>query len=69
MPTQAQLFGDHGSRCSTAISNNYDSCGTITRSNIAYATPDGLLSIFKSSDDYRDMQSLMTTNMELHLDC
>ena len=65
MPTQAQLFGDHGSRCSTAISNNYDSCGTITRSNIAYATPDGLLSIFKSSDDYRDMQSLMTTNMEL----
>ena len=65
MPTQAQLFGDHGSRCSTAISNNYDSCGTITRSNIAYATPNGLLSIFKSSDDYRDMQSLMTTNMEL----
>lgn len=65
MPTQAQLFGDHGSRCATAISNNYDSCGTITRSNIAYATPDGLLSIFKSNDDYRDMQSLMTTNMEL----
>lgn len=65
MPTQAQLYGDHGSRCATAISNNYDSCGTITRSNIAYATPDGLLSIFKSNDDYRDMQSLMTTNMEL----
>jgi len=65
MPTQAQLFGDHGQRCATAISNNYDSCGTITRSNIAYATPDGLLSIFKSNDDYRDMQSLMTTNMEL----
>jgi len=69
MPTvaekQAMLFGDHGQRCATAISNNYDSCGTITRSNIAYATPEGLLSIFKSSDDYRDMQSLMTTNMEL----
>jgi len=65
MPTSAQLFGDHGQRCATAISNNYDTCGTITRSNIAYATPDGLLSIFKSSDDYRDMQSLMTTNMEL----
>lgn len=65
MPTQAQLFGDHNSRCATAISNNYDTCGTITRSNIAYATPDGLLSIFKSNNDYRDMQSLMTTNMEL----
>ena len=67
MPTQDQLFGDHGSRCSTAISNNYDSCGTITRSNIAYATPSGLLDIFKSGSagEYRDMQSLMTTNMEL----
>jgi len=65
MPTQSALFGDHGSRCSTAISNNYDTCGTITRSNIAYATPDGLLTLFKSGDDYKDMQSLMTTNMEL----
>tara|TARA_R100000406_G_scaffold25384_1_gene16255 strand:- start:3984 stop:5888 length:1905 start_codon:yes stop_codon:yes gene_type:complete len=65
MPTQAQLFGDHGSRCATAISNNYDTCGSITRSNIAYTTPDGLLSIFKSSGEYRDMQALMTTNMEL----
>jgi len=69
MPSQSQLFGDQGDRCKVAVSNNYDSCGTITRSNIAYATPNGLLSIFKSgsgSDDhYRDMQSLMTTNMEL----
>jgi hypothetical protein len=65
MPTQSALFGDHGSRCSTAISNNYDTCGSITRSNIAYATPDGLLTLFKSGDDYKDMQSLMTTNMEL----
>jgi hypothetical protein len=67
MATPAQLFGDTGSRCSTAISNNYDSCGSITRSNIAYASPAGLLDIFKtsSSGEYRDMQSLMTTNMEL----
>ena len=67
MPTQAQLFGDHGQRCATAISNNYDTCGTITRTNISYATPDGLLDIFKSGSggEYRDMQSLMVTNMEL----
>ena len=67
MPSQAQLFGDHGQRCATAISNNYDTCGTITRTNIAYATPSGLLDIFKSGSagEYRDMQSLMTTNMEL----
>ena len=69
MPTQSELFGDQGDRCKVAVSNNYDSCGTITRSNIAYATPSGLLSIFKSgsasTDHYRDMQSLMTTNMEL----
>jgi hypothetical protein len=65
MPTQAQLFGDHGQRCATAISNNYDTCGSITRANIAYATPDGLLTIFKDSDTYRDMQSMMVTNMEL----
>ena len=65
MPTQGALFGDHGDRCSTAISNNYDTCGTITRSNIAYATPTGLLSIFKDSSTYRDMESMMVTNMEL----
>jgi hypothetical protein len=65
MPTQAALFGDAGDRCSVAISNSYDTCGTITRSNIAYATPSGLLDIFKDSDDYRDMQSMMTSNMEL----
>ena len=67
MPTQAQLFGDHEQRCATAISNNYDTCGTITRTNISYATPDGLLDIFKSGSggEYRDMQSLMVTNMEL----
>ena len=69
MPTQAQLFGDPN-RCSIPISNSYDSCGTITRANIAYATPEGLLSIFKGTDlasgtQYRDMQSLMTTNLEL----
>ena len=69
MPTQAQLFGDPD-RCSIPISNSYDSCGTITRANIAYATPEGLLSIFKGTDlasgtQYRDMQSLMTTNLEL----
>ena len=69
MPTQAQLFGDPN-RCSIPISNSYDSCGTITRANIAYATPEGLLGIFKGTDlasgtQYRDMQSLMTTNLEL----
>ena len=72
MPTQAQLFGDPN-RCSIPISNSYDSCGTITRANIAYATPEGLLVIFKGTDSlggssvtqYRDMQSLMTTNLEL----
>ena len=72
MPTQAQLFGDPN-RCSIPISNSYDSCGTITRANIAYATPEGLLGIFKGTDSlggssvtqYRDMQSLMTTNLEL----
>lgn len=64
MPTQAQLYGTP--RCGVAVSNSYDSCGTVTRANIGYATPSGLTSIFKDgSSNWRDMQSLLTTQLEL----
>lgn len=65
MPTFSQLYGDGANRCSVAISNSYDSCGTITRADVAYATPEGLASIFKSGEDWRDMKSLLSTQMEL----
>jgi hypothetical protein len=49
----------------TAVWNSYNSCGTITRSNIGLASPADLDDIFKSSGNYRDMTHLLTTQLEL----
>lgn len=65
MPTLSELYGDSTYRCSAAISNSYDSCGTVTRANVAYAVPEGLDEIFQDSGVYRDMKSLLTSNLEL----
>lgn len=56
---------DFFSKCSPAISNNYDTTGTITRSSVGYPTKDQLESIFKdASGNYRDMRHLLVTQME-----
>ncbi len=66
MPSFSSLYGDGASRCQVAISNSYDSCGTITRADIKYATPTGLASIFQDGEGtWRDMESLLATQLEL----
>jgi hypothetical protein len=49
----------------TAVWNSYNSCGTITRSNVGLAAPADLDDIFKSGSNYRDMTHLLTTQLEL----
>lgn len=66
MPSFTELYGDGNNRCGVAISNSYDSCGTITRADIEYATPEGLGSIFQDGEGHwRDMESLMASQLEL----
>lgn len=66
MPSFSQLYGDGTARCQVAVSNSYDSCGTITRADIRYATPAGLASIFQDGEGtWRDMESLLATQLEL----
>ena len=61
-------------RNTVAIWNNYDTCGTMTRADIGVAEAGDLDGIFTSSSAlemgkttarYRDMESLLTTQMEL----
>ena len=65
---------DSNTRNTVAIWNNYDTCGTMTRADIGVAEAGDLDSIFTSSSAaemgkttarYRDMESLLTTQMEL----
>jgi hypothetical protein len=66
MPTFSELYGDGSNRCNVAISNSYDSCGTITRADIAFATPEGLATIFQDDNGvWRDMEALLSTQLEL----
>ena len=72
LPLASTTYQDK--QCSTAIWNNYDTCGTITRADIGLATPTDLETIFKTGNEeqldvtnkrYRDMESLLVTGLEL----
>lgn len=72
LPLASTTFQDK--QCTTAIWNNYDTCGTITRADIGLANPTDLETIFKTGTEsqlgvsgkrYRDMESLLVTNLEL----
>lgn len=57
-----------GGRCLPAIGTSIDSCGTMTRCDIATATPALLNTIFgdgTAENPWRDMSSLLATQMEL----
>ncbi len=63
---QANIMSDSKCNASAAIWNSYNTCGTITRSNIGLATPADLDNIFKdTAGNYRDMNHLLTAQMEL----
>lgn len=54
--------------CSPSVSNSYNSCGTITRTNLKSLTPAQLLTTFQDgSGNYRDMTSMLKNTFELKL--
>lgn len=51
--------------CEVAISNNYDTCGTITRASVAHLTPAQLESLFKPGGLFADMDAWFRTSFEM----
>src|SRR6185295_5657436 len=51
--------------CQVSISNNYDTCGTITRASIAHLTPTQLESLFKPGGLFADMDAWFRTSFEM----
>ena len=51
--------------CQVSISNNYDTCGTITRASIAHLTPTQLESLFKPDGLFADMDVWFRTSFEM----
>ena len=51
--------------CQVAVSNNYDTCGTITRASVAHLTPQQLEDLFKPSGLFADMDAWFRTSFEM----
>jgi hypothetical protein len=52
-------------QCSVVYSNNYDTCGTITRSSMAYLTPAQLESLFTVGGLFADLDAWFKTAIEM----
>lgn len=72
--SSSTVFKENNNPNSVAIWNNYDTCGTMTRADVGLAESADLDAIFTDSggtnnmgnfDRYRDMESLLVTQMEL----
>lgn len=51
--------------CRVVISNNFDTCGTITRASVAHLTPAQLETLFKPGGLFADMTSWFRTQFEM----
>lgn len=51
--------------CSVVSSNNYDTCGTITRSSISYLTPSQLEDLFAPNGLFADLDAWFKTSLEM----
>lgn len=52
-------------QCSVVFSNNFDTCGTITRSSIEYLTPAQLESLFAPDGLFADLDAWFKTSLEM----
>ena len=68
------VFKENNNPTTTAIWNNYDTCGSMTRADVGLAESGDLDAIFTQTDTannlgnfdrYRDMESLLVTQLEL----
>jgi len=73
-PVDTKVIKESSTRHNVAIWNNYDTCGTMTRADVGVAETADLDNIFtasattemgKNTARYRDMESLLVTQMEL----
>ena len=73
-PVDTTVIKESSTRNTVAIWNNYDTCGTMTRADVGLAETADLDNIFsvasatemgKATARYRDMESLLVTQMEL----
>jgi len=73
-PVDTTVIKESSTRNTVAIWNNYDTCGTMTRADVGLAETADLDDIFsvasatemgKATARYRDMESLLVTQMEL----
>src|SRR5574343_47157 len=53
------------SPCTVAVSNNYDTHGTVTRASIAHLTPSQLTDLFKPSGVFAEMDDWFRTAFEM----
>lgn len=51
--------------CQVVFHNNYDTCGTITRSSIDYLTPSDLESLFAPGGSFADLEAWFKTSVEM----
>lgn len=51
--------------CQVVVSNNYDTCGTITRASVAHLTPADLDTLFKPGGLFADMDAWFRTSFEM----
>ena len=62
MPAIAQRY----QQCSPAVGNSFETCGTITRTNLKSLAPADLLTVFQDgSGNYRDMASILKATFEM----
>ena len=51
--------------CHVAVSNNFDTCGTITRASVGYLTPQQLEDLFKPGGKFTDIDAMLRTQVEM----
>lgn len=52
-------------KCNQVVQTSYATAGSVTRANVSYATPASLAAIFQDSGTYRDMDALLTYQLEI----
>lgn len=53
--------------CHVVVSNNYDTCGTITRASVAHLTPTQLEALFRPDGLFADMDAWFATQFEMEM--
>lgn len=66
MPSEIKIAARFAQQCAVVYHNNYDTCGTITRSSIDYLTPTQLEALFTTAGgNWADLDAWFKTAMEM----